>query len=498
MSAKGSDNAVVYVRQSLDKTGERAAVERQERECRELAQRNGWVVKVVYSDNDKSASRGVRPAWRELLGEVRAGRVRVVIAWHTDRLYRRMRDTLDLLDAGKPHGLKIVTVRAGELDLSTPAGRMIAQQLAVMADYEVEQKGDRQRAANLQRARRGEIGWTRRPYGYDKRDGRVVTVPAEAAILRDAARRVLDGETVASIVTDLKRRGIPSGGARHGCEDATECTRSAQECPHAIRESRWTQTALTRLLLSPRHAGRAVSNGVDYGAGQWSAIFDAETAERLRVKLTDPRRRTAPASVATKYLLSGLLTCGKCGAKMYASPASTPNGRRWMIYRCMAKQHLGRRLDLVDQVVDALVVARMSQPDAARLLESDLDVAELRSRASELRDRRGALAALLADGLMSPADVRTQAERIGAELADVERRIEQADGSSPFAAMIGAPDVAATWQAMSLQARRETIRVLFESLTVLPVTKGARFHPSQVAYEWQSSASANENPRPVV
>lgn len=464
MTRRSTQAAVIYVRQSLDKTGEAAAVARQERECRELAERNGWDVGRVYTDNDRSASRGVRPAWRELLGDVRAGHVRVVIAWHTDRLYRRTRDTLELIEAGEPYGLKIVTVRAGELDLSTPSGRMIAMQLASVARYEVEQKGDRQRAANLQRARTGDVGWTRRPYGYDKHDGRIVIVRTEAKELRDAARRVLDGATVSSIVADLNARSVPTtlGG-------------------------RWTQTALTRLLLSPRLAGRAVSNGVDYGAGRWSAIFDAETAERLRVKLTDPRRRTAPESLGIKYLLSGLLTCGKCGAKLYASPASTPNGRHWMIYRCMAAQHLGRRLDLVDDVVDALVVARMSQPDAARLLASDVDVAELRRDATDLRERRSALAAMLADGLLAPGDVRAQAERLSVDLTDVERRIEHADGSAPFAPLIGAEDVAATWQAMPLGTRRETVRALFESLTVVPVVRGARFAPDQVAYRWRKS-----------
>jgi site-specific DNA recombinase len=480
----------MYVRQSEDKTGNAAAVTRQERECRQLAERNGWTIGRVYTDNDRSATRGVRPAWRELLADVRAGRVTVVVAWHTDRLYRRVRDTLDLIEAGTAHGLRIETVTGGSLDLSTAAGRMIGVQLVAVAGYEGEQKSARQKAANLQRAQDGRIGWTRRPYGYDRgADGRVVVVAGEARELRKAAKRVLAGETVAAVVRDLNARHVLTAVQLHGCDVSDdECRKqSARNCPKMRRGDHWTQTALTRLLLSPRHAGRAMSNGADHGDGQWSAIFDAETAGRLRAKLTDPRRRTAPVSLAAKYLLSGLLTCGRCGGKLYASPTGT-EGRRWMVYRCRA-QHLARRLDLVDQVVDALIVARMSRPDAARLLSPTVDVAALRADADRIRSERGRLAAMVGEQLLSADDIAAPSAKLSATLADVERKIEQASGSSPLAPLVAARDVAKAWQAMPLRARRDTVRVLFESLTVAPVVKGARFSPDQVVPVWRGDVA---------
>jgi hypothetical protein len=245
---------------------------------------------------------------------------------------------------------------------------------------------------------------------------------------------------------------------------------------------------VTRLLLSPRHAGRAVSNGLDHGPGQWAAMFDEDTAERLRVLLTDPKRRSAPASTRVKYLLSGLLTCGKCGALMYASPAGTPNGRRWQIYRCMARQHLGRRLDHVDDTVDEVVIRRLSRPDAAILLSRDVDISELRAEGADLRRRRDALAAMLAENLLSAESVRDQASRLTEALVDVERRIDAASGDSPLAALIESTDVKRDWPAQSLLARRDVIRALFESITVLPVTRGARFEPEQIAFAWRDNA----------
>jgi site-specific DNA recombinase len=118
--------------------------------------------------------------------------------------------------------------------------------------------------------------------------------------------------------------------------------------------------------------------------------------------LTDSGRRTAPASLKIKYLLTGLILCGKCGDKMYACPAENP---RRMIYRCL-KTHLARGLRDVDEVVEAAVIARLSRSDAADLFAPDVDLDALRARVTELRERRDGLAGLLADGLLSPAVVR--------------------------------------------------------------------------------------------
>ena len=125
-------DAVIYTRISQDATGEQAGVTRQETECRELAQREGWTIREVYSDNDLSASnrRVKRPAFIRLVDDIRAGKAQALIAWHTDRLYRRLDDLAELIEAVKDHDVRIRTVQAGEVDLSTASGIMTAEILA--------------------------------------------------------------------------------------------------------------------------------------------------------------------------------------------------------------------------------------------------------------------------------------------------------------------------------------------------------------------------------
>ena len=109
--------AGIYVRISQDREGERWGVQRQEEDCRKLAARLGWQVVEVYDDNDMSAynQRKPRPAYQRMWAEVESGRIDAILAVHTDRLYRRMRDLVDIIDLVESRDVVIKTTDLGTL-----------------------------------------------------------------------------------------------------------------------------------------------------------------------------------------------------------------------------------------------------------------------------------------------------------------------------------------------------------------------------------------------
>lgn len=448
---------VIYARQSLDRTGAGAAVDRQVADCRRLAEARGWQVTEVISDNDISASNGKRrPGYERLLNLMLTGQIHAVVVWHVDRLTRRLVDLEQVITVCESTGVRLATV-TGDLDLSTDTGRMVARILASVARGEVERKGARQRRANQQRADAGLMGWTRRPFGYDKVDGRIVRVEVEAHALQDAARLVLAGSTLAAGVRMLDDHGLTTTIGKP-----------------------WNVTSLRRALLSPRYAGRVTYNGADVAEGAWPVILDQGTQQRLAEVLRDPRRRLQRGT-ERKYLLSGLARCGRCGAVMFGSP-TVQKGRRYDIYRCRSC-YLTRRADLVDEVVERVLIGRLSQPDAAALLAPAVDLDALRAEAVELRNRRDALAGLLADGLLSREAVAEQAGRLTRRIGEIETRITAALGDSPAARLAEADDVAEAWAALDVRARKDALNTLL-TVTILPAGKGQRFDPATVRIDW--------------
>jgi len=455
--------AVVYLRISQDRVGEEAGVIRQREDCLRRCAERGWTVVAVEEDNDMSAKSGRRrPGFEALLRQLEEGGATVVVAWTLDRLQRNKRDEIRLYELCEQRGATISLVRGPDLDLTTPGGRMMADTFGTQARYEVDVKSDRQRRANQQRREAGGMGWTRRPLGYDRApDGQIVVVEEEAAALREAMTIVLAGGTLAAAARAVQARGITSSTGKETI----------------------TTIVLRRLLLSPRHRGVVTYLGKEHGPGTWPPIFTEEEQARTEAMLTDPRRRMA-LSTEPRYLLSGLARCGGCDGVMRGSPMVNGD-RRWHVYKCGTPGcRLARRSDLVDEMVEAVLLARLAQPDAASLLVPRGDVDALRAEAASLRERRDALTEMIGEGLVSVTKGRERATALTDRLRQVEFSIRQAVADSPAAPLVDSDDVAATWRALPL-LQRKAIAAMLLTVTIQRAGKGARFHPDQVTVEWK-------------
>ena len=161
---------VIYTRVSQDRYKTEDAVERQEKDCRKKARELGLKVERVFSDNDRSATDGKT---REDFEAMLRARPEAIIAWHQDRLLRLTRDLERIIDLNVP----VHFCKSGSLDLSTPAGRAVGRTVAAWSQYETEQKALRRVAANEQRAEKGAWQFSRRPFGFERVDGRIVQVP---------------------------------------------------------------------------------------------------------------------------------------------------------------------------------------------------------------------------------------------------------------------------------------------------------------------------------
>ena len=96
--------AAVYLRQSLNRTGEGLAVSRQREDCLRLCAERGWIP-TEYVDNDTSASKGVRPQYRKMLADINAGEIQAVVVWHLDRLHRQPVELEEFIDVTKKAGI---------------------------------------------------------------------------------------------------------------------------------------------------------------------------------------------------------------------------------------------------------------------------------------------------------------------------------------------------------------------------------------------------------
>lgn len=124
----------IYARVSTDRT---QTVENQLRELHDVAQRNGWIVTAVFTDEGISGAKGrdKRPGYDALLKGIARKDFDMAAAWSVDRLGRSLPDLVSFLNEAHAKGVDLYLHQQG-LDTSTPSGRMMFQMLGVFAEFE--------------------------------------------------------------------------------------------------------------------------------------------------------------------------------------------------------------------------------------------------------------------------------------------------------------------------------------------------------------------------
>lgn len=455
-----SRRAAIYVRISSDAAGEGLGVARQEADCRELVARKGWQIADVYRDNDVSAFSGRRrPAYQAMLQAVKDGDVDVVVAWHPDRLHRSVRDLEDFIDLLDATGALVVTCTAGDLDLATPEGRLVARIVGSVARKESEDKSRRIRRKHLELAEAGRRNGGR-AFGYDGNEPH----PTEAPLVLEATARVLAGESLWAIINDWTDRGVPT-----------------------VRGAPWSTTALRTVLMSERIAGLRVHHGQIVGEAEWPAILDRDTWESLRAVLvtrTSNRRRLTPAR---SYLLTGgLARCGACEDQTPLVAAPRP---KYRAYGCLESAGGCNRISVIADRFETVVINRLAAAVADGLIE------QVRATHSTGGEDLGSLIAAEERKLITYARMLDSGEIGRAEWAamreGVQGRIDAIRGqlaarSSPrILDGVDADHWSEQWDEWTFDQRRAALRALVDRVVVAPVGyAGRRFNPDRVQCHW--------------
>lgn len=450
--------------------------DRQNADNAAAADERGVPIRARFSDRGRSASRfrtSERPEWLALLDEIRSGVVTHLFVWVLDRIIRDDEDRVALIKACREGGAVIVQSGTGTVvDPDDPDSVFLATVMGAVAVLEIEKMSKRIRRFKQEQAEAGLPHGGRRWFGYQA--GNMIPDPVEASIYRDLVGRLLGGEALHSLAASLTAAGVPT-----------------------VAGGKWTGPNLRRLLANPRYAGRRIHKGEDIGAGAWEPLIDEATLASVARRLGDPARRTTTGN-ARVYLLAGLGVCATCGVQLRGRPlhGSTHKGDDYgdRAYSCKSGRHVHRSVALVDAVVEALVIERLSRVDMSGVLTDDADADEARALSVDrdaVRARLDALADDYADGVLSGAAYAKATSRVEAKLADLDERISVASDNArkPVAILNGmtGEGARAAWANADLGRRRALVGLLFARVALRGGGRGGRggFTPECVEVEWR-------------
>lgn len=461
------ERAAVYCRISDDREGRALGVARQEQDCRALAERKGWLVAGLYVDNDISAAdpRKRRPEYERLLEDIKSGLFDAVVVWDSDRLHRRPIELERFVEIAEAAGLRQLAMVGGDIDLAAGDGLLLARVKGAVAADEVAKIKRRVRRKHRQLAESGALsGGGTRPFGFD--EDRLTVRESEAGVVRELVDRSLAGESIPSLCRDLNARGVMTATGKE-----------------------WTPGSLRRLLTSGRIAGLREYEGESFTA-QWPAIVPAESVLRLRELRAEKTRtgRRAPR----KYLLSGLVVCGRCGARMVARPRDD-GARRYVCAAGPGQAGCGKLMILADPVEELVSEAMLIRLDSAELATAwageveKVDTDGIASGLDADEARLDELATAYGQRLVSLREYLKAREPIEARIDRARRELSRSGGTVSVREFVGHADrLRGVWDEMPIERRQAVIGAILDRVTVAPGVRGRnRFDPDRVTPTWK-------------
>lgn len=507
--------AAIYCRYSSDRQRETSLTD-QEAVCRRRAEAENLTVTAVYADAAISGARADRPEYRRLLDEAGAWQALLV-----EDLSRLSRDEIEGNQAVRRleyRGIRVIGVSDG-YDSDRPGRTAHRSVRALLSALYLEDL-----AARTHRGQEGQVARGFRagglPYGYRSvraEAGTHLAVDAEqAAIVREIWTRFARGESPRKIAADLNARRVPPPRASN-----------RKGAPSWVSSALYGHPAKgTGILRNPIYLGRQIWNrskwikDPDTGRrtrrerppSEWQTrelpelrIIDAALEQRVAARhaqiATDSERaRTTMRNNGStgprpRYLLSGIATCGHCGAPI-VSVGGNP-GR----YGCSAARYRGaavcdQRRSVVRHVLEQRVLATVRQdlysPAALEAYRAALiaelnaaakdatpDLSALERQGRELDEKITNMIAAISAGTYSPA-LQRALETAETERARITDQIKRADAQR---AVVPLPtDIDATLRAQldaldatlaeDLDAAREILRDLLGEVRVRQADQG--------------------------
>jgi site-specific DNA recombinase len=237
-------------------------------------------------------------------------------------------------------------------------------------------------------------------------------------------------------------------------------------------------------------------------------VFDMDTHERL---IAENKRRpeyvnNGPHSNRRRYLLTGLLYCGRCDQKMTghrrADHAGKPKRDK---YNCQGLERgIGckgqvRVAETLDHFIREAVLYRLDSPQMAKLLTERESKAEqiepLQARRAVLKAKLDSLLDDYTDETLTKLEYQRAKRRVMGDLEAVEADLSGLYSSQQAAAVLSADrTLREAWESQSLSWRRNLIGLVVERITVHPSTKRTsyvidgrrfKFDPSDVDIAWR-------------
>ena len=254
----------------------------------------GWEqIDEHYDDGGWSGGTMERPAIKQLMDDVQAGRIDIIVVYKVDRLTRSLADFAKIVEILDEKGASFVSVTQA-FNTTTSMGRLTLNVLLSFAQFEREVTGERIRDKIAASKRKGMWMGGTVPHGYYVHERKLLVNAKEAEEVRYIFSRYLELGSTLKLMDDLAAKGIRT-------------RERTLRCGRKIGDVHFGRGPLSHLLKNQVYIGKTKHKDAVYD-GVHEAIIDLVTFEKVQALIAsnnNDKRTSKNAKLPS--LLAGLI-----------------------------------------------------------------------------------------------------------------------------------------------------------------------------------------------
>ena len=301
--------AGIYVRVSTEEQSrEGFSLKEQEERLKEFCNFKRYEIYKIYKDAGISAKNDKRPAYQEMMSDVKSKNINVIVAFKLDRLTRSVYDIEKLMKTVNDYECDIDCM-ADESNTTTSNGRMVMRIMTSVSQNEIEKCSERTKFGMVGAIKSGHIP-NRTPLGFKRIDKKLVPDPLTKDVIVRVFDLYLEGKSHQTIANIYNKEKV-------------------------LGKTNWYDSTIQKILSNELYKGDFVNGKRTKHPTYYENVVEPIVSKEKWESCQYQKQRNARHYERTAtYLFTNKLKCSKCGCFLGGSATTKPNGKKYYYYKC--------------------------------------------------------------------------------------------------------------------------------------------------------------------
>ena len=330
-------SAGIYIRVStFDQVREEFSLGEQEERLKEFCNFRRYNIYKIYQDAGISAKNDKRPAYQEMIEDVKKGNINVIVALKLDRLTRSVYDIEKLMKFVNDYECDIDCM-ADESNTTTSNGRMVMRIMTSVSQNEIEKCSERTKFGMAGAIKNGHIP-NRTGLGFKRKNKKLVPDPLTKDIIVRIFDLYLEGKSHQAIANIYNKEKV-------------------------LGKTNWYDSTIQKILSNELYKGDYVNGKRTKHPTYYENVIEPIVSKEKWESCQYQKLRNAKYYERTAtYLFTNKLKCSKCGNFLGGHATTKTNGKKYYYYKCNTCKTYFNEID-IEKELKAFMLELAKQDD---------------------------------------------------------------------------------------------------------------------------------------